>query len=78
MSSLTRGRQNRCFTEHGQAMVLFAIVLPVILVFGSFVLSVGNWYVHKRHLQTQVDAAVFAAAPSFVGCFQDPTTANNS
>src|SRR3970040_768938 len=69
-------RQDCRTRERGQAMVLFAIILPVILAFGSFVLSVGNWYVHKRHLQTQVDAAVSAAAPSFVGCFQDPTTAN--
>jgi hypothetical protein len=57
-------------------MVLFAIVLPVILAFGSLVITVGNWWVHKRHLQTQVDAAVLAAAPEFVGCFLDAPNAN--
>ena len=68
-----------CARERGQAMVLFAIVLPLILAFGSVVISVGNWYVHKRHLQTQVDAAAFAGATKFVGCsfqFGDPVTAN--
>ena len=40
-------------------------------------LDVGNWYVHKRHLQTQVDAAALASAPQFVGCFQrSPPAAN--
>ena len=29
---------------------------------GAIVLDIGNWYVHKRHLQTQVDAAALAAA----------------
>jgi len=69
----------RCARERGQAMVLFAIVLPLILAFGSVVISVGNWYVHKRHLQTEVDAAAFAGATKFVGCsfqFGDPVAAN--
>ena len=43
---------------------------------GAIVLDIGNWYVHKRHLQTQVDAAALAAAPSFTGCFHDAAAAN--
>ncbi len=71
-------RQNRPLSERGQAMVLFAIILPVILAFGSVVLTVGNWWVHKRHLQTQVDAAAFAGGTEFWGCSSlfDPATAN--
>src|SRR5262249_2868721 len=42
--------------------VLFALMIPVIFAFGSIVMSVGNWYVLKRHLQTQVDAAALAGA----------------
>jgi len=60
-------------------MVLFAIVLPLILAFGSVVISVGNWYVHKKRLQTLVDAGAFAGATKFVGCsfqFGDPVAAN--
>src|SRR6188474_1969448 len=62
--------------QGGQVIVFFALLLPVIFAIGAIVMSVGNWYVHKRHLQTQVDAAALAAGPSFVGCFQDPTAAN--
>ena len=71
-------QQHRRFSERGQAMVLFAIILPVILAFGSVVLSVGNWWVHKRHLQTQVDAAAFAGGTEFWACnpLFDPVTAN--
>ena len=43
---------------------------------GAIVLDIGNWYVHKRHLQTQVDAAALAAASGFSSCFFDPTAAN--
>ena len=43
----------------------------MIFGIGAVVLDVGNWYIHKRHLQTQVDAAALAPAPEFTGCF-DP------
>jgi Putative Flp pilus-assembly TadE/G-like len=36
--------------------------LPVILGFAGLVIDVGNWFEHRRHLQTQADAAVLAAA----------------
>jgi len=76
---LRRARARVSVDQRGVAMVLLAIVLPVILALGSLVVSVGNWYVHKRHLQTQVDAAAFAGATKFVGCsslFGDPDAAN--
>ena len=57
-------------------MVLFALLIPIIFGVGAIVLDIGNWYVHKRHLQTQVDAAVLAAGPAFVGCFHAPSAAN--
>jgi hypothetical protein len=41
----------------------------------SIVLDVGNWWVLKRHLQTQVDAAALAGGPAFTGCFQNPALA---
>ena len=62
-------------------IVLFAILLPLFLAIGSIVISVGNWYVHKRHLQTLVDSGALAAAPKFVGCsfqFGDMAAANNA
>lgn len=62
--------------ERGQVMIFVALMLPVILTLGSVVVSAGNWYVLKRHLQTQVDAAALAGGPSFTGCGQDPVSAN--
>ena len=46
--------------ERGQVVVLFALLLPMLLSLGAVVVSVGNWYVHAKHLQTKVDAAAFA------------------
>ena len=51
--------------EHGGVLVLVAFFAPVAILFVSFVLDVGNSFVHARHLQTQADAAVFAAAQEF-------------
>ena len=45
------------------------------------VVDVGNWYVHRKRLQTLVDAGAFAGATKFVGCsfqFGDPVAANEA
>lgn len=47
-------------TERGGVLVLVAVTLPVMVMLTSFVLDVGNWYEHKRHLQVQADAAALA------------------
>ena len=48
----------------------------MILLLGVVTVDIGNWWVRKSHLQTQVDAAAFAGGPQFVGCFHDPDAAN--
>jgi len=53
----------------GATLVIFAIWLPVLVLFATLVLDVGNWFVHKRHLQTQADAGALAAGGSFNQCF---------
>ena len=63
----------------GQVTVLFALILPMLLVMGAVVLDIGNLYVHKKHNQTLVDAGAFAGGTKFVGCsfqFGDPDAAN--
>lgn len=62
--------------QDGAVIVLVGLLMPFILLLLAFAVEIGNWYVHKRHLQTQVDAAVLAAAPAFSGCFQAPGGAN--
>ena len=47
-------------SESGGVLVLVAVTLPVIIMLASFVIDVGNWYEHKRHLQLQVDSAALA------------------
>ena len=77
----TGGCRRCAHDERGQVVVLFALLLPVLLALGSIVLDVGNWYVHKKHLQTHVDAGALAPAPKFVGCsfqFGDPAAANHA
>ena len=46
--------------ERGATMILFAIMLPVILILGAAVVNIGNWWTHGRHLQTKVDASALA------------------
>ena len=72
------GRRRRR-DERGQVVVLFALLIPMFLGLGAIVMDIGNWYVHKKHLQTMADAGALAAAPKFVGCsfqFGDPAAAN--
>ena len=62
--------------EHGGILAWFAIALPIILLFASFVVDVANWWEHKSHLQMQADAAALAGANVFsVPC--DSTTIAN-
>ena len=52
-------------SEHGGALVMAVIWLPVLLLIVVLVVDVGNWFTHRRHLQTQADAAALAAAGNF-------------
>src|SRR5579862_9823116 len=55
--------------EGGAALAMVVIWLPVLLLFMVFVIDVGNWFVHQRHLQLQADAAAFAGGDNFQACF---------
>lgn len=59
--------------ERGATMILFAILLPTILVLGAALVNIGNWWTHGRHLQTKVDAAAFAGG----GVWQFPCGATS-
>ena len=68
----TRGIADLAAREEGSIIVMVALLLPVVLLFLSFTVDIGNWWVHKRHLQLQVDAAALAGGALFGGCFTDP------
>jgi putative Flp pilus-assembly TadE/G-like protein len=61
--------------ESGGVIVLTAMLLPVMLLLISLSVDVGNWWVHKRHLQLQADAAALAGGALFGKCFTDPSGA---
>ena len=60
MSTTTRHQ-----TERGQVVVMFALLLPVFLALGGFVIGIGNWYTHGKHLQTKADAGAFAGGTAW-------------
>jgi hypothetical protein len=51
--------------ESGVSLIIVVLFLTVIIVFASLAIDTANWFVHKRHLQTQADAGAFAAARDF-------------
>jgi hypothetical protein len=51
--------------ERGGVLVMFAVWLPVLMLFMTFVVDVGNWFEHKRHLQLQADAGALAGGTAF-------------
>jgi len=51
--------------DQGVATIMVALSIPVILLFCVLAIDVGNWFVHKRHLQNQADAAALAGAGAY-------------
>jgi len=51
--------------ERGAALLITAVALASLILVAALVVDVANWYVHKRHLQTQADAAAFAGGAAF-------------
>jgi hypothetical protein len=62
--------------EEGGIVVFVAMLTPVVLLFLALSVDIGNWWVHKRHLQLQVDAAALAGGSLLGGCFTDPAGTN--
>jgi hypothetical protein len=52
----------RLRSERGQALVLAALAMLVILGFAAMAIDVGYWYSQKREVQKAVDAAALAGA----------------
>jgi hypothetical protein len=76
--SATRGIADLATREDGGIVVFFALLLPVVLLFLALSVDIGNWWVHKRHLQLQVDAAALAGGALFGECFTDAAAANTA
>jgi hypothetical protein len=74
--STTRGIADFTAREDGGIVVFAAMLMPVVLLFLALSVDIGNWWVHKRHLQLQVDAAALAGGALFGDCFTDPAGTN--
>jgi putative Flp pilus-assembly TadE/G-like protein len=49
----------------GGVLVMVVLWLPVVILFATLVIDVGNWFAHKRHLQMQADAGALAGGGAF-------------
>jgi hypothetical protein len=59
--------------EDGSVLVVVVVFLPILILFIIFVVDVGNWFEHKRHLQLQADAGALAGGGGFTfPCADDP------
>ena len=72
----TRGFADLTSREEGGIIVFAAMQMPVVLLFLAFSVDIGNWWVHKQHLQLQADAAALAGGALLGDCFSDPVGAN--
>ena len=52
-------------SEDGAIMIMAGAWVSLMVVLAIFVVDVGNWFEHKRHLQLQADAGALAAAREF-------------
>ena len=59
-------------------IALVGLLTPFVLLLLTLAIEIGNWYVHKRHLQVQVDAAALAAGQHFGECLTSPGTAQGN
>src|SRR5258707_9726648 len=50
----------------GAVAVVTAIVLPLLLGFGSLGVEVGHWYLSERQMQGAADAAAISAAAQWI------------
>jgi hypothetical protein len=60
--------------DEGSALAFVMVGLPVLIIVFAIVVDGGQWFVHKRDLQNQVDAATFAGSQLWGSCFKSTTT----
>lgn len=61
--------------ERGGILVLSAVTIPVFLLLAALVVDAGNWFTHKRQLQTRADAGALAAGVEYISQLQNCLTA---
>jgi hypothetical protein len=71
-------------SDRGSVLVMVAVWMTSAVALMTFVIDVGHWFEHRRHLQLQMDAGALAGGGNFNGCFgasaaskSDPNSAAN-
>jgi hypothetical protein len=60
--------------ERGSVMVIVALLLPLMAIFGSFAIDAAHFWDFSRNLQNRADAAALAAGTAYgASCFGTPT-----
>src|SRR3989440_7427905 len=54
--------------ERGAVIIIVAAFMTSAIALVTFVIDVGHWFEHKRHLQMQVDAGALAGGSAFANC----------
>jgi hypothetical protein len=62
---------NKCLSDRGAVLVIVAAWMTSAIALVTFVVDIGHWFEHKRHLQLQVDAAALGGGGKFAGCFNN-------
>ena len=63
---VSRRLAQRARGDHGQVVVIAALMIPVFLLLAALVVDAGNWYAHKRSLQNRADAGALAAGLEYM------------
>ena len=59
------GMRHRLRDERGSVLMIFAVAVPVFILFLAIALNVGDWYTHRRQLQNRADAGALAAGVAY-------------
>ena len=59
-------RVKKFFTRRGQALVLYALLIPVLILFVGVGIDLGWYFLNVSRLQNAADAAALAGAQALV------------
>ena len=63
--------------EAGAVLIIFAVFASGAIALAAYVIDIGNWFDHHRHLQLQADAGAFAAGQTLAQLLNSGCSAAN-
>jgi len=68
----------RADREHGQVLVIFAVLVVLLLAFAGMTIDIGRQVAERRHVQNAADAAALAACRSLITGDSDASAAQTA